>query len=87
LKVVSRLLINAGADKVYFAIPSSEAKHSCKYNMQPDRVLLSDYVRREDLGSYFNVESVFFQDEQVFVDAFARKGTHCMSCFTSRGFQ
>lgn len=84
LAVVSRLLLAAGTGKVYIAIPTSEVKHSCKFNMQPKRALLSDYVRKKDLGSYFNVEDVFFQDEQVFIDAFNRKGKYCMACFTAR---
>jgi amidophosphoribosyltransferase len=84
LKVVSRLLSDEGVRCVYFAIPSSEARYSCKFNMQPKRGLLSEYVRKEDLSSYFNVEGVFFQDEETFIQSIEQDKPQCMACFIER---
>jgi hypothetical protein len=84
LSVVSRLLAASGVGKIYFAIPSLEAKQACKYNMQPERAMLSDYVRRENLRDYFNVDDVFFQEEHVFLNIFDGRGAHCTECFSSR---
>ena len=85
LSVTSRLLREAGAQHVYFAIPSPEARYACNFNMQPNRSLLSEYVRKEDLSSYFNVQGVFFQDEDSFVQSINQDGPQCMACFIRRG--
>lgn len=85
LKVVSHLLRQAGARRVYFAIPSPEARYECKFNMQPKRNLLSEYVRKEDLWSYFNVQAVFFQDNVTFIQSIEQEGPQCMACFIQRG--
>jgi amidophosphoribosyltransferase len=84
LKVVSRLLWDEGALCVYFEIPSPEARYSCKFNMQPRRGLLSQYVRKEDLRSYFDVQGVFFQDEEVFIQSIDQDGPQCVACFIQR---
>ena len=85
LNVVSRLVREAGARSIYFAIPSPEARYACKFNMQPQRALLSEYVRKEDLWSYFNVQGVFFQDEEAFVRSIDQDGPQCVACFIRRG--
>lgn len=85
LKVVSYLLRQAGARRVYFAIPSPEARYECKFNMQPKRNLLSEYVRKEDLGSYFNVQAVYFQDDIAFIQSIEQDGPQCVACFIQRG--
>lgn len=85
LKLVSRLLRDEGAQCIYFAIPSPEARFGCKFNMQPKRALLSEYVRKEELWSYFNVQGVFFQDEEVFIRSIEQYGPKCMACFIQRG--
>lgn len=85
LKLVSRLLRDEGAKCIYFAIPSPEARFGCKFNMQPKRALLSEYVRKEELWSYFNVQGVFFQDEEVFIRTIEQYGPKCMACFIQRG--
>jgi adenine/guanine phosphoribosyltransferase-like PRPP-binding protein len=84
LKVVSHLLRMEAVKCVYFAIPSSEARFNCKFNMQPKRVMLSEYVRKEDLASYFNVHGVFFQDEEAFSQSIEQDGPKCLSCFIQR---
>jgi len=85
LKVVSHLLQHAGAVRVYFAIPSPEARYECKFNMQPKRNLLSDYVRKEDLWSYFNVQAVYFQHNEAFIHSIEQDGPQCVACFIQRG--
>jgi len=85
LKVVSHLLRQAGAQCVYFAIPSPEARYECNFNMQPKRNLLSAYVRKEDLWSYFNVQAVYFQDDVTFIHSTEQDGPQCMACFIARG--
>jgi adenine/guanine phosphoribosyltransferase-like PRPP-binding protein len=85
LKVVSRLLRDEGVKKLYFAIPSPEARYRCSFNMQPERALLSDYVRREDLPSYFDAQGVFFQDEDVFMQLIEKNEQQCTACFIQRG--
>lgn len=84
LRVVSRLLSDEGARCVYFAIPSPEARFSCNFNMQPKRGLLSEYVRKEDLSNYFNVQGVFFQDEETFTQSVEHDEPHCMACFIQK---
>lgn len=85
LKVVSHLLREAGARKIYFAIPSPEARYRCKFNMQPKRNMLSEYVRKDDLWSYFNVEAVYFQDNAAFTQSIEQDGPQCVDCFIKRG--
>ena len=85
LKVVSRLLRDGGARSVYFAIPSPESRYSCKFNMQPKRALLADYVRNEDLPSYFDVQGVFFQEMDVFMKSIEQDGPQCVACFVQKG--
>lgn len=85
LKVVSYLLRQAGVRNVYFAIPSPEARYECKFNMQPKRNLLSEYVRKEALWSYFNVQAVFFQDDLAFIQSIEQDGPQCVACFIQRG--
>lgn len=85
LKVVSRLLRDEEVRCVYFAIPSPEARFSCKFNMQPKRDLLSEYVRKEDLWSYFNVQAVFFQNDKAFIQSVEQEGPKCMACFIQKG--
>ena len=85
LKVVSHLLRQAGAGPVYFAIPSPEARYKCKFNMQPKRNLLSEYVRKDDLWSYFNVQAVYFQDNLTFIHSIEQDGPQCVACFIQRG--
>ena len=85
LKVVSHLLRQAGARRVYFAIPSPEARYECKFNMQPKRNLLSEYVRKEDLWSYFNVQAVYFQDNVAFIQSIEQDGPQCVACFIQKG--
>jgi adenine/guanine phosphoribosyltransferase-like PRPP-binding protein len=85
LKVVSHLLQQAGAVRVFFAIPSPEARYECKFNMQPKRNLLSEYVRKDDLWSYFNVQAVYFQDDVTFIHSIEQDGPQCVACFIQRG--
>jgi hypoxanthine phosphoribosyltransferase len=85
LKVVSYLLKQAGARRIYFAIPSPEVRYECKFNMQPNRNLLSEYVRKEDLWSYFDVQNVHFQENEAFVKAIDQHGPKCVACFIHRG--
>jgi adenine/guanine phosphoribosyltransferase-like PRPP-binding protein len=85
LMVVSRLLRDAEVHCVYFAIPSPEARYSCKFNMQPKRDLLSEYVRKEDLWTYFNVEAVFFQNDEAFIQSVEQEGPQCVACFIQKG--
>lgn len=84
LKVVSHLLWEAGAKSIYFAIPSPEARYQCIFNMLPKRSLLAEYVRKEDLWSYFNVQAVYFQDEETFAQSIGIDGPNCMACFIKK---
>lgn len=81
LKIVSDLLKESNVKEVYFFIPSPECKFRCDYNMQPDRTLLSEYVRDTALPSYFDVNGVYFQDKVAFDEILARSGKHCSKCF------
>jgi len=84
LKVVSQLLRNAGARRVYVAIPSPEVRFSCNYNMLPKRALLSNHVREVNLASYFDVQGVFFQEEVSFSQLIDHEGPQCVACFIQR---
>jgi adenine/guanine phosphoribosyltransferase-like PRPP-binding protein len=81
LKIVSDLLKESKVKEVYFFIPSPECKFRCDFNMQPDRSLLSEYVRDTALPAYFDVNGVFFQDKIAFDEILSRSGKHCSKCF------
>jgi hypothetical protein len=49
--------------------------------MQPDRTLLSEYVRDTALPAYFDVNGVYFQDKIAFDEILSRSGKHCSKCF------
>lgn len=81
LKIVSDLLKESNVNEVYFFIPSPECKFRCEFNMQPDRTLLSEYVRDTGLPAYFDVNGVYFQDKITFDKILSRSGKHCSKCF------
>lgn len=84
LRIVSEILAKTNIKSVFFFIPTPECTQRCPFNMQPDRNMLSEYIRADALPSYFDVNGVFFQDESVFESIiYNDHGSLCTLCFSS----
>lgn len=81
LRQVAMLLRETEVESVYLLVASPECKNRCGANMQPDRAMLSEYVRDEALAAYFDVNGVFFQNEHEYEAVMADAGYHCTRCF------
>lgn len=83
LKIVSELAKRCNVKEIYFFIPTPECKQRCIFNMQPNRNILSEYIRAESLQSYFDVDGVFFQQQDPFFDILNEDhGSLCGFCFS-----
>ena len=84
LKIVSEILARTNIKSVFFFIPTPECTQRCPFNMQPDRNMLSEYIRADSLSSYFDIDGVFFQDETSFESIIHNDhGNLCTLCFSS----
>lgn len=83
LRIVSEILATTNVNSVFFLIPTPECTQRCPFNMQPDRNVLSEYIRPEALSSYFDVDAVFFQDQSLFDSViYNDHGSLCTLCFS-----
>ena len=48
----------------------------------PDRNLLLEYHRKDNLAEYFNVEGVFFIEDDKFISQASELNNFCRSCFS-----
>lgn len=86
LKVVVEMLRECGAKGVYLCIPTPKCRSHCNYLVQPPRPMLLEYIRDTMLEEYFNVDGVFFQDEDVFIQYINKiDGRMCRECFLGGG--
>lgn len=81
LKLVKSLLDSSSVRKVYFFIASSECVSKCKYNMMPERNLLSNIKTKDEIIEYFNVEGIIYQDLIRYKNLTKLSGFTCSSCF------
>lgn len=82
LKVVVEMLRECGAKGVYLCIPTPKCRSHCNYLMQPPRPMLLEYIRETMLEGYFNVDGIFFQDDDVFRQCIMEiDGQMCSECF------
>ena len=82
LKIVCDMLKACNVANVHVFIPTPICFHRCQYYIQPDRQLLSEYINPEDFSDYFGVNTVSFQDYDVFVDnILSINSSACFDCF------
>lgn len=81
LKLVSKMLRQCGANEIHIGIPTPECHNQCPFFVQPARSMLLEYIRVGMLEEYFNVDSVTFQNQQVFENMFQSLNGGCMECF------
>jgi amidophosphoribosyltransferase len=79
LKMVCDMLKASGAANIHICIPTPICVSRCKYYIQPDRQLLSEYIAFDDFSDYFGVKTVNFLDYNVFIDVL--KTTNRSMCF------
>ena len=84
LKIVCEKLRSCSVKSIYLFIPSPESKYRCEYNMQPDRAMLSEYVRASHLADYFDVDGVYFQEDETFVEVLSEYDNYCTNCFIKK---
>ncbi len=81
LKIACKLLDDANVNEIYIFIPSSFCKFRCNYNMRPNRTLLLEYVREENLSNYFDVNGIFFQNYSAYSKIMNKASFKCLKCF------
>lgn len=81
LKVVKELLDQHSVKKIYFFIASPKCSNKCKFNMMPDRKLLSEDKTPEQIKEYFGIEGIIFQDLSVYKNIVDSSGFTCTNCF------
>lgn len=86
LKVAVEMLRECGAKGVYLCIPTPKCRSHCNYLVQPPRPMLLEYIRETMLEEYFNVDGVFFQDDDVFKQFILEIDRQmCSECFLGGG--
>ena len=60
LRIVVDQLKEAGANRIHLLLPTPHNVRTCEYNVLPQRNILLDYVRRDDLKDYFDVDEITF---------------------------
>ena len=87
LKAVVEMLHACGAKGIYLCIPTPKCRNHCNYLVQPPRPMLLEYVRDTMLEEYFNVDGVFFQNDEVFKQYInGIDGQMCSECFGGGGY-
>ena len=84
LKLVCRMLWEAGVEHIYLGIPTPPCYTSCSYYVQPKRDMLLEYIRRDMLTEYFGVDAVYFQTVKDFFEEIPNSIELCMECFGGR---
>jgi len=81
LKIAVFLLKTVKVKEIFIFIPSPVCRSQCKYNMQPARVMLSNYIRDDDLKNYFGVGGIYFQSLDNYTKLMFNHGYKCINCF------
>lgn len=82
LKVATNLVNKYDIKSCFIAIPSPPCVSQCPYDMMPDRNLLLEYQRKDNLAEYFNVEGVFFIEDNKFISQSSELNNFCRTCFS-----
>lgn len=85
LKVVCKMLREAGAAEIYLGIPAPKCFNQCNFYVQPRRAMLLEYVRESMLEEYFGVDKIIFQGKEAFRKMITVFGGVCMDCFLEGG--
>ena len=81
LRIVCEMLYECGVRQITIVIPTPPNVRKCGYNMMPKRNVLLDYVRREQLGSYFNVKDVIYASDSKRINKILGNVQICTQCF------
>lgn len=81
LKQISKMLHQCDVEEIHFAIPTPECWEQCQNYMQPQRTMLLEYVRKDMLDEYFDVDTVSFQKFDDFNNIISRFNGICKECF------
>lgn len=82
LKMVCDMLKACGAANIHICIPTPVCISRCKYYIQPDRQLLSEYIAPDEFSGYFGIKTVNFLEYKIFVDTIsATNSSMCYHCF------
>jgi len=79
LRVVVDKLKDAGAKRIHILLPTPPNLRACEYNVLPKRNVLLDYVRRDDLKDYFDVDDVTFSSIDDLTESIGSEV--CVACF------
>lgn len=81
LKIIVEKLKDAQVKKIYLLIPTPPNIFSCMYNVQPERAILLDYIRRDQLGQYFDVNGIIMSKLSILTENLSSSKPLCHSCF------
>lgn len=82
LRIVVDQLKEAGAKKIHLLLPTPYNVRPCDFNVLPQRNILLDYVRPEDLKDYFDVNELTFSNVKDLNNSLGKK--ICFYCFDNR---
>lgn len=84
LKMACRMLREAGVKHIYLGIPTPPCYVPCSYYVQPKREMLLEYIRYDMLTEYFDVDDIYFQTVDAFMEEIPELEELCTECFTGR---
>ena len=81
LKIIVEKLREANVKKIFLLIPTPFNIRPCEYNIQPRRNVLLDYVRREQINEYFDVDAVHMSSVKSLTENLSAAKQLCYYCF------
>lgn len=82
LKVAVEMLHECNVKGVYICIPTPKCRNRCNYLVHPPRAMLLERIKDTMLEVYFNVDGVFFQQDETFKNIMnAMESGMCNECF------
>lgn len=86
LKVVVEMLHECGVKELYLCIPTPKCRNHCDYLVHPPRPMLLEYIRDTMLEEYFDVDGIFFQNDNIFNEFIGEIDAEmCNECFFGDG--
>ena len=81
LKIIVEKLKDAQVKNIYILIPTPPNILSCMYNVQPERAILLDYIRQDQLAQYFDVNGIIMSKLSILKNNLSSSEPLCHSCF------
>ena len=81
LKTVCNQLRDVGVKSIYIAIPTPPCYRQCHVKMLPQRNMLLEYQRSENLSYYFDSDEVYYGTVEEFDAELYKHGKFCYNCF------